>query len=86
MTSVGLMAEPIAAAGYSQIQTVLVTLAIGFGGLGLSHINDSGFWIVTKYMGLTVKDGLKTWTLLSTVFSVVGFALTWVAFALVSIA
>lgn len=86
LTSVGLMAEPIAAAGYSQIQTVLVTLAIGFGGLGLSHINDSGFWIVTKYMGLTVKDGLKTWTLLSTVFSVVGFALTWVAFALVSIA
>lgn len=86
LTSAGLMAEPIAAAGYSQIQTVLVTLAIGFGGLGLSHINDSGFWIVTKYMGLTVKDGLKTWTLLSTVFSLVGFTLTWVAFALVSIA
>ena len=60
LTSAGLLAEPIAAAGYTDLQTVLVTIAIGFGGLGLSHINDSGFWIVTKYLGLTVKDGLKT--------------------------
>lgn len=86
LTSAGLMAEPIAAAGYSQLQIVLVTLAIGFGALGLSHINDSGFWIVTKYMGLTVKDGLKTWTLLSTIFGVTGFALTWIVFELVSLA
>ncbi|MCI5826379.1 MAG: gntP permease, partial [Arcanobacterium sp.] len=56
------------------------------GALGLSHINDSGFWIVTKYMGLTVKDGLKTWTLLSTIFGVTGFALTWIVFELVSLA
>lgn len=85
LTSAGLMAEPIAAAGYSPLQNVLVTLAIGFGALGLSHINDSGFWIVTKYMGLTVKDGLKTWTLLSTIFGVSGFLLTWIVFGVVSL-
>lgn len=83
LTSAGLMAEPIAAAGYSGLQTALVTLAIGFGGLGLSHINDSGFWIVTKYLGLSVKDGLRNWTVLSTVFGLVGFALTAAVFALV---
>lgn len=83
LTSAGLMAEPIAAAGYSGLQTALVTLAIGFGGLGLSHINDSGFWIVTKYLGLSVKDGLRKWTVLSTVFGLVGFALTAAVFALV---
>uniref|UniRef100_UPI0037365372 GntT/GntP/DsdX family permease n=1 Tax=Trueperella sp. TaxID=2699835 RepID=UPI0037365372 len=83
LTSAGLMAEPIAAASYSDLQIVLVTLAIAFGGLGLSHINDSGFWIVTKYLGLSVKDGLRTWTLLSTVFGVVGFLLTWLVFILV---
>lgn len=83
LTSGGLMAEPIAAASYSDLQIVLVTLAIAFGGLGLSHINDSGFWIVTKYLGLSVKDGLRTWTLLSTVFGVVGFLLTWLVFILV---
>lgn len=84
LTSAGLLAEPIAAAGYTDLQTVLVTIAIGFGGLGLSHINDSGFWIVTKYLGLTVKDGLKTWTVLSTVFGVTGFLLTSGVFLLVS--
>ena len=84
LTSAGLLAEPIAAAGYTDLQTVLVTIAIGFGGLGLSHINDSGFWIVTKYLGLTVKDGLKTWTVLSTVFGITGFVLTSGVFLLVS--
>ncbi|WP_022868724.1 GntP family transporter [Schaalia vaccimaxillae] len=84
LTSAGLMAQPIADAGYSPVQIVLMTLAIGFGGLGLSHINDSGFWIVTKYMGLSVKDGLRTWTVLSTVCSLVGFLLTWAIFALIS--
>lgn len=83
LTTAGLLAQPIADAGYSPLQTMLVTLAIGFGGLGLSHINDSGFWIVTKYLGLSVKDGLKTWTLLSTVLGLTGFHLTWGVFALV---
>lgn len=84
LTTAGLLAEPIAAAGYSDFQTVLVTLAIGFGALGLSHINDSGFWIVTKYLGLSVKDGLKTWTVISTIFGVIGFLLTCGLFVLVS--
>lgn len=83
LTSAGLMVEPIAVAGYSDLETVLVTLAIGFGGLGFSHINDSGFWIVTKYLGLSVKDGLRTWTVLTTIFGVTGFLLTWGVFLLV---
>ncbi len=84
LTAAGLLAQPIVDAGYSDVQITLVTLAIAFGGLGLSHINDSGFWIVTKYLGLSVKDGLKTWTVLSTVFGLSGFLITWGVFALVS--
>jgi GntP family gluconate:H+ symporter len=83
LTTGGLLAEAIAAGGYNTVQVVLITLAIGFGGLGLSHVNDSGFWIVTKYLGLSVADGLKTWTVLTTVCGVTGFLLTWTAFQLV---
>jgi len=83
LTTAGLLANAIAEGGYTQLQVVLITLAIGFGGLGLSHINDSGFWIVTKYLGLSVADGLKTWTVLTTICGVAGFALTWLVFALV---
>lgn len=84
LTTAGLLAQPIANAGYTDVQTTLVTIAIGMGALGFSHINDSGFWIVTKYLGLSIKDGLAYWTTLTTIFGVVGFALTWGVFALVS--
>lgn len=83
LTAAGILAQPIADAGYSQLQATLVCIALCFGGLGFSHINDSGFWIVTKYLGLSVKDGLKTWTVLSTIFGMLGFLLTWGVFVLV---
>ena len=76
LTAAGLIQPGIAAGGYTELQVVVLTLAMCFGAVGLSHINDSGFWIVTKYQGLSVADGLRTWTVLSTVLSVVGFVLT----------
>ena len=76
LTTGGLLADAVAAGEYSAVQVVLIQMAIGFGALGLSHISDSGFWIVTKYMGLSVKDGLKTWTALSTIAGLAGFVLT----------
>lgn len=81
LTTCGLLSEAVM--GLSQIQLVLVTLAACFGGLGLSHVNDSGFWIVTKYLGLSVADGLRTWTILTTVLGVSGFIFTWILWALV---
>ncbi|MDO4911280.1 MAG: GntP family transporter [Corynebacterium sp.] len=84
LTSAGLMASPLAAADYSTTQIALVTLAICFGAFTFSHINDSGFWIVTKYLGLSVKDGLKTWTVYSTVFGLIGFLASAGAFAMIS--
>lgn len=77
LTTAGLLSTAIATGDYNTMQTVLICLAIGFGALGLSHINDSGFWIVTKYLGLSVGDGLKTWTVLTTICGVTGFLLTW---------
>lgn len=83
LTTGGLLADAIAAGGYSPLQTVLITLAIGFGGLGFSHINDSGFWIVTKFLGLSVADGLRTWTVLTSICGITGFLITWGIFSLV---
>jgi GntP family gluconate:H+ symporter len=77
------MSEAVASGGYNPIQTVVITLAIAFGALGLSHVNDSGFWVVTRYLGLGVGDGLRTWTVLTTVLGLVGFLLTFVVWLLV---
>ncbi|TDL36657.1 GntP family transporter [Arthrobacter nitrophenolicus] len=83
ITTAGLLAASVADGGFSPIQTALILIAIGFGAFGLSHVNDSGFWIVTRYLGLSVADGLRTWTVLTTVLGLAGFALTFVAWILV---
>src|SRR3989344_657791 len=84
ITTCGLLADDIAGGGYSPLQVALLTVAIGFGSLGLSHVNDSGFWIVARYLGLSVGDGLRTWTVLTTVLGLAGFALTALLWALVA--
>ncbi|GAA3883756.1 GntP family transporter [Gibbsiella dentisursi] len=81
LTTGGLLSEAVI--GLNPIQLVLITLSICFGGLGLSHVNDSGFWIVTKYLGLSVADGLKTWTVLTTVLGLCGFVFTWLLWLVV---
>lgn len=83
LTTCGLLADAITQGGYSSAQVALLVVAIGFGGLGLSHVNDSGFWIVTRYLGLSVADGLRSWTVLTTVLGAAGFVMTALLWALI---
>ncbi len=76
LTTAGLLAD--ATAGYSDTFRVLLTIAIGFGALGFSHINDSFFWILTRYLGISVGDGIKTWTVITSVTGISGFIFTWI--------
>ncbi|MEN4695397.1 GntP family transporter [Pantoea agglomerans] len=80
LTTSGLLTQAVT--GVTDMQRVLVTLAACFGGLGLSHVNDAGFWVVTRYLGLSVADGLRTWTVLTTLMGLSGFALTWLAWTM----
>lgn len=52
----------------------LLALAIGAGSLFFSHVNDAGFWMVKEYFGMTVGQTIKTWSIMETIISVVGFA------------
>lgn len=51
-----------------------ILLAIGFGGLFLSWMNDSGFWVVARMSGFTEQEALKTWTVLLAVIALTGLA------------
>jgi GntP family gluconate:H+ symporter len=83
VTTAGLLSSAVAGGGYSPAQIAVIVIAIGFGALGLSHVTDAGFWVVVRYYGLTVADGIRTWTVLTTVLGLAGFALTFVAWTLV---
>ena len=41
----------------SDLMKVLTTVAIGAGALGISHANDSAFWVVTQLSGMNTKQG-----------------------------
>ncbi|MFD1505667.1 GntP family permease [Georgenia yuyongxinii] len=80
VTAAGLMAPAVAAGDYSVIQIVAITLATAAGSVFASHVNDSGFWLVGRLMGMDVKTTLKTWTVQQTLESIVGFLFTLVIF------
>ncbi len=50
----------------------LMVLAVGSGSLMCSHVNDSGFWIFKEYFNLSIKDTLKTWTIMETSIGLTG--------------
>ncbi|WP_337099176.1 GntP family permease [Paenibacillus sp. YIM B09110] len=73
MTAAGIVA-PIAMA-MPGTNVELLVLATGAGSLILSHVNDSGFWLIKEYFGMSVKETLLTWTALETIISVVALGL-----------
>jgi Gnt-I system high-affinity gluconate transporter len=69
MTAAGLMAPVVAS---SDVDPNLMVLAVGAGSLMFSHVNDSGFWMAKEYFNLSLKDTLKSWTLMEGIVGVVG--------------
>lgn len=61
----------------------LLVLALCCGGTAFSHVNDSGFWMVNQYFGMTVPQTLKSWTAMKIVSSVVGICIVLAAQALI---
>ena len=73
-TSAGIVA-PIAAVTPGTHAELLV-LATGAGSLVLSHVNDSGFWLIKEFFNMTVQQTLKTWTVAETIIGVAGLGFT----------
>ncbi len=71
ITAAGIVA-PLAG-GLSSSHVALLALAIGAGSLFLSHVNDAGFWLVKELFGLTVGQTFKSWSMMETAVSCVGF-------------
>jgi H+/gluconate symporter-like permease len=69
MTAAGLMTPVVASTG---VDPNLMVLAVGAGSLMFSHVNDSGFWMAKEYFNLTLKETLKSWTLMEGIVGVVG--------------
>ncbi len=75
-TASALIAPTVAATtGLSQLDLCFIVIAIASGATALSHVNDSGFWLVSRFLEMDEKTTLKTWTVMETLIGLVGFAL-----------
>ena len=75
ITSAGIMAPMLSSFVLSDPHKALIVIAIASGATTASHVNDSGFWLVGKYLGMTEKQTLQSWTIMETIISVTGFSL-----------
>jgi Gnt-I system low-affinity gluconate transporter len=75
ITAAGIMAPVITEFNLSQPQIAIIVISIASGATIMSHVNDSGFWIVSKYLGLNEKQALQSWTVMETIIAVTGLAI-----------
>jgi len=76
ITAAGLIAPVILHLEMSDPQRALVVIAISSGATLLSHVNDSGFWLVGKYLGMNERQTLQSWTVMESLIAVSGLLLT----------
>jgi gluconate:H+ symporter, GntP family len=73
LTTAALVAPAVATSGMSSFDVALVVIAIAGGSTALSHVNDSGFWLVGRFLGMDVATTLRTWTVMETLIGVISF-------------
>ena len=82
-TTAGLIAVQVGEQDLSNFKIALLVFALAAGATVLSHVNDSGFWLVSRFFGMDEKTTLKTWTVMETTLGLAVFALAsllWVVF------
>ena len=73
VTAAGLIAPVVQAGNYSAPLGGAITIAIACGATVLSHVNDSGFWLVGRFFDMTEQQTLRSWTVMETIVGCVGF-------------
>ncbi|WP_121254230.1 GntP family permease [Nocardioides ferulae] len=74
-TASGLLAPAVKAAELGDLKIALLVVAVAAGATVLSHVNDSGFWLVSRFFGMDVKTTLLTWTVMETTLGLSAFAI-----------
>jgi len=81
-TAASLMVGVIAAGDFSQLEIVAIVMAMSAGSVGFSHVNDSGFWLVSRFFGMDMKQTLATWTVIQGAMAIIGFILSLLLYGL----
>lgn len=69
LTAAGIMAPML---DQMHVDPNLMVLSIGAGSLMFSHVNDTGFWLFKEYFNLSIKDTIRSWSVMETIVGIVG--------------
>lgn len=72
LTAAGIVAPMLVS--NPEVNPNLMALSVGAGSLLFSHVNDTGFWLFKEYFNLSIKDTIRSWSLMETIVSVCGLA------------
>ncbi|WP_174612991.1 GntP family permease [Virgibacillus ihumii] len=75
VTAASLITPVIDTLGLEGPILALLVITVASGATIASHVNDSGFWLVNRFLGLSEKDTLKSWTVMETIIGFVGFGM-----------
>lgn len=70
LTAAGIVAPLLIS--HPEVNPSLMVLAVGAGSLMFSHVNDAGFWLFKEYFNLSIKDTIRSWSLMETLVAVCG--------------
>lgn len=73
ITGAGLVAPLLEGQSIADPKLACLVIAIASGASILSHVNDSGFWLVSQYLGLSEKQTFRSWTMMTTILAFTGF-------------
>ncbi|WP_421802575.1 GntP family permease [Flagellimonas sp.] len=83
ITAAGLVSPLLASTSLNSIELACMVIAIASGASIFSHVNDSGFWLVGQYLGITEKQTFRSWTLMTTILAFVGVITVSIVYILV---
>ncbi|GAB2511621.1 GntP family permease [Paramicrobacterium agarici] len=86
LTTAAALVQPVVldGGGFNTVQVVSIVLSLAAGSVFAGHVNDSGFWLVSRFFGMDTKTTLKTWTAGQALVGVIGFVFALVIYAVAS--
>ncbi len=85
VTAAALVAPGVLVGDFNPLQVAAIVLATAAGSVFAGHVNDSGFWLVGRLMGMDVKTTLKVWTVQQALESVMGFVAVLAVYGIASL-
>ena len=76
ITAAGLVSPLLMSSDNNSWYLASLVIAIASGSSILSHVNDSGFWLVSEYLGMNEKDTFRSWSMMTTILAFSGFAMS----------